>query len=143
MKTTASNDGLNSIWENESQDYLRVLNQEKLILKVTEEVWCLLEKLGLSKADLAERLGVSRAHVTQLLNGNRNMTLRSLADIGFFLDRPVNIEFGDHGTGTSSDDAIASHVFSSAGTSSVQMCLVLTNKNSGVFYGAETVSSSA
>jgi transcriptional regulator with XRE-family HTH domain len=45
-----------------------------------------------TKAELARRLGVSGAHVTQMLSGERNMTLKSLAEALYVLDRRVEAE---------------------------------------------------
>lgn len=64
----------------------RLLRQEGLILSVTESIWQALTEKEWTKADLAEKLGVSRSHVTQLLSGQRNMTMRTLADIADALD---------------------------------------------------------
>jgi len=68
--------------------------QETLILDVTEAVFEQLEVQGKTKADLAKRMGRSNAYITQLLNGARNMTLRTLADIAFALDIEPRFEIG-------------------------------------------------
>ena len=59
---------------------LALLQQEKLILDVTELICGLMREKGVSRAELAGLLGKSRAHVTQLLDGRANMTLRTVAD---------------------------------------------------------------
>ena len=69
----------------------RLLAQEILILDATETVCEWLAAEGLSRADLAKRLGRSPAYVSQLLNGSRNMTLRTLADMAHVLNRKVQI----------------------------------------------------
>ena len=51
----------------------------------------LMHEQKISKADLARRLGKSRAWVTQLLNGRANMTVRTLAEVVFYLDGEVKI----------------------------------------------------
>ncbi len=73
-------------WLDESAEHSRAYLEEGLILETTEAICEALEKRQLSKADLASRLGTSKAHVTQLLNGGRNMTLRTFAGIAFALD---------------------------------------------------------
>ena len=60
--------------------------QEYCILSATEEISRVMEEKEVMKADLARLLGCSRAHVTQLLNGGRNMTLRTLSDICMVLN---------------------------------------------------------
>ncbi len=61
----------------------REYEQERLILWASEAIARAMEELDLTKADLAERLNTSRAHVTQVLSGSRNMTLRTLADLAW------------------------------------------------------------
>lgn len=73
-------------WLDESKENQRLFAQEGLILEVTEAIWLALEKRRKSKADLARSLETSKAHVTQLLGGGRNMTLRTLADIAYNLN---------------------------------------------------------
>jgi DNA-binding Xre family transcriptional regulator len=59
--------------------------EESFILDVTEKILEALEKQEINQNELASRLGTSKAFVSQLLNGGRNMTLRTLADICFAL----------------------------------------------------------
>jgi transcriptional regulator with XRE-family HTH domain len=66
-------------------DYERLLAQERLILDATETIVALLEERGVSRQELAARLGKSKGFVSQLLSGERNMTLRTLADLGYAL----------------------------------------------------------
>ncbi len=56
-----------------------LFQQERAVLLATEEILQLMEREGISKADLAKALGKSKAHITQALSGGRNMTLRTLA----------------------------------------------------------------
>lgn len=58
------------------------LARQDLIVSVTEQIWEALEASEMSKADLARALQTSKSNVTQLLDGTRNMTLSTLADIG-------------------------------------------------------------
>ena len=59
----------------------RLYNQERTILDLTELICQVLEETGVTRAQLAERLGKSKAHITQLLDGRANMTVRTIADI--------------------------------------------------------------
>lgn len=72
--------------EPETREYAKALEQETLIAEATELVCQLLEKERLTRQDLAERLGKSKGFVTQLLSGDRNMTLRTLSDLAFALN---------------------------------------------------------
>ena len=89
MSTTRLHD-----WLAESSEQARLFEQETLILDVTEAIWAEMDHQGISKADLAARLGKSRAFVTQVLNGSRNMTLRTLSDIAFALGVRADFTLG-------------------------------------------------
>lgn len=69
-----------------SPEFQRIVEQETLILAATEALCELMEKQGISRADLAREMGKTRGFVTQLLSGERNMTLRTLADCAFALN---------------------------------------------------------
>ena len=73
-------------WLDESPEHSRAFLEEGLILEATEAICEAMKKRRMSKAALAGRLGTSKAYVTQLLNGNRNMTLRTFARIAFALN---------------------------------------------------------
>src|SRR4030066_2380077 len=62
-------------------EFARLMAQGDLIMEVTETLCELLEKEKVSRKELAERLGKSKGFVSQLLNGGRNLTLRTVADI--------------------------------------------------------------
>ena len=62
-------------------EFRKLLAQEELILEVTEVICGLLEQEKISRKELADRLGKSKGFVSQLLNGGRNLTLRTVADI--------------------------------------------------------------
>ena len=66
--------------------------QEATILEVTEEIWRVMANTKTTKADLARTLKCSKAHVTMLLNGGRNMTLRTLSDIAQALGYTIIIK---------------------------------------------------
>ena len=62
-------------------EFRKLLAQEELILEVTETICEVLEKEKISRKELADRLGKTKGFVSQLLNGGRNLTLRTVADI--------------------------------------------------------------
>lgn len=78
-------------WVNATPARQLAFTQEGLLASVAERIWFLMQKQGVSKAELAKRLGCSKAHVTGLLSGGRNMTLRTLADISYALDCGVAV----------------------------------------------------
>jgi transcriptional regulator with XRE-family HTH domain len=72
-------------------EYERLLAQEELILDATETIVALLEERGISRQELAARLGKSKSFVSQLLSGERNMTLRTLGDVGYALGHTFSL----------------------------------------------------
>jgi transcriptional regulator with XRE-family HTH domain len=74
-------------WVDTTPERARIYAQESLIVDVAEEIWAAMAAEKLGKADLAARLGKSKAFITQILNGSRNMTLRTLADVASALGR--------------------------------------------------------
>lgn len=80
---------------NESAQSRKIYVQEELILDTAEKILDLLEKKKIKKNKLAGSLGKSGAYITQLLNGSRNMTLRTLSDVAFSLNARIHIEFRD------------------------------------------------
>ncbi len=63
----------------------RVFEEEFLLGEATDTVAGLVEALGIPQRELAERLGVSAGRVSQILSGDENLTLRSLAALGWAL----------------------------------------------------------
>jgi transcriptional regulator with XRE-family HTH domain len=74
---------MNTLFDEYIKDpqFERRMAQEDFIMEVTETLCELLENENISRKGLAERLGKSKGFVSQLLNGGRNLTLRTVADI--------------------------------------------------------------
>ncbi len=64
---------------------------ERAILEFTEQVAAAMHEAGMSRADLARKLGVSKAFVTKLLNGNPNLTIRTMVALAKALDCSLNL----------------------------------------------------
>jgi len=75
----------------EDPEVARLVAQGELIMEVTETLCELLEKEKVSRKELADRLGKSKGFVSQLLNGGRNLTLRTVADILHVLGYKVTL----------------------------------------------------
>ena len=54
---------------------------EKVILTLTEKIVEFMENNNISRVEMAKRLGVSKAFVTKILNGNPNLTIKSMVSI--------------------------------------------------------------
>ena len=81
-----------------NKDNYRMFQQEGLIFKATEMICGAMERRKVSRSALARRLGKSKPYVTQLLDGETNMTLRTLSDcmfaLGFGVDMvPIALPF--------------------------------------------------
>jgi transcriptional regulator with XRE-family HTH domain len=76
----------------EDPEFARLMAQGDLIMEVTETLCALLEKEKVSRKELADRLGKSKGFVSQLLNGGRNLTLRTVADILHVLGYKVTLK---------------------------------------------------
>ncbi|MGH7570605.1 MAG: hypothetical protein ACREMK_02035 [Gemmatimonadota bacterium] len=71
----------------------RLYEQERLIVWATEIVARAMKTAGKSKADMARDLETTPSHITQVLGGSRNMTLRTLANLAFSCDSRVRVDF--------------------------------------------------
>ena len=76
-----------------TSDDRRLFEQERVILDVTEMICELMEQKGVTRRELAEGLGTSKANVTQMLNGTRNMTLRTVSDVLFRLGCALQVGY--------------------------------------------------
>lgn len=66
--------------------------QNSLIVDTAIAIDKALEGAGITQRDLATRLGKSEGYVSQVLSGGENLTLRTLADFAYALDRMVDLE---------------------------------------------------
>ena len=66
---------------------MRLFQQERAIYEVTELLESVMRETGVTRAELAKRLGKSRGWVTQLLDGEANKTIRTVADAFAVLGR--------------------------------------------------------
>lgn len=75
--------------------YEQLLAQETLIFDATEEICRVMspdqDSSEVTRKQLADRLGKSKGFVTQVLAGDRNMTLRTLADFAGALGHKVSV----------------------------------------------------
>ena len=82
---------VNSVIDDMNDPEFRKLLAQELILEVTETICELLEKEKVSRKGLADRLGKTKGFISQLLNGGRNLTLRTVADILHVLGYKVSL----------------------------------------------------
>jgi transcriptional regulator with XRE-family HTH domain len=65
----------------EDPERMRLYQQERAIYEITELIESVMEAEGVSRATLAKRLGKSKGWITQLLDGETNKTIRTVADV--------------------------------------------------------------
>jgi len=83
-----------SFYEEEMKDpeFATLMAEESLILEITEKIIELMQKEKITKANLAKRLKKSKGYITQLLDGSRNFTIKTIADIFHVLGYSLKIE---------------------------------------------------
>lgn len=74
---------------------MRLFQQERAIMEVTELISRLMDEHGMTKADLAKKLGTSKASITQMLDGRRCLTVRTISDVLFVLDSALKVSAAD------------------------------------------------
>ena len=75
----------------EDKEFARLMAQEDLIMDVTEAFCEILEERNISRSRLARMMGKTKSYISQILNGSRNLTLRTIADMAFCLGYKVEI----------------------------------------------------
>jgi len=65
--------------------------REDLIFEITETICKVMEEKGISKAKLSRIAGVSKSNITQLLSGDHNMRLTTVADLLYALDSKMAV----------------------------------------------------
>jgi len=68
-------------FETSSPRRRRLLRQEQLIVEVGEALAELLERDNVTRSELGHRLGKTKGFVSQILAGDKNLTLRTISDV--------------------------------------------------------------
>lgn len=90
----------NELW---FKDYLEKFEDdvefitEKVIIEFTEKIVDRMEKLNLSRTELAKKLGVSKAFITKILNGNPNLTVKTMVSLAKALECKLDIDLCPEG----------------------------------------------
>lgn len=74
------------------KSYEQRLEEERLIVAATEHVCELMDDQSINRSELASRINRTKGYVTQLLSGERNLTLRTLAELAFALGSRVSVD---------------------------------------------------
>src|SRR4051812_37073738 len=78
----------------EDPEGMKLFQQERAILEATMRICEAMKEQGVSRSQLAQKLGKSKGYVSQLLDGQQNMTLRTLSDVFLVLGRAVHLHTG-------------------------------------------------
>lgn len=65
--------------------------REDLIFEITEAICKVMIEKRISKAELSRLAGVSKSNITQLLSGDQNMRLSTVADLLYALDSKLAV----------------------------------------------------
>lgn len=65
--------------------------REDLIFEITESICKVMEEKHVTKAELSRRAGVTKSNITQLLSGDQNMRLATVADLLYALDSKLQV----------------------------------------------------
>jgi len=76
----------------ENPEYRRLFAIESLTAEASELIARVMAEQNLSKADLARKLGKSRSWITQLLRGNANITVSTLAEVANAMDVEIRLQ---------------------------------------------------
>jgi len=68
--------------------------QESLILDIASLIYATMKKNGVTQTQLAEKVGVSKGRISQYLGGEKNLRLRTIADIFTALDCKLKVKAG-------------------------------------------------
>ena len=70
----------------------RIYERERLLVDATELISTVMETTNTKRGELAKRLGRSKAYITQILRGNRNLTLKTMAEVFWALKYRVVVQ---------------------------------------------------
>lgn len=78
----------------ESPEDMRLFQQERAITEITELICKVMERQGVTRTKLAELLRTTKGYVTQLLDGEANKTIRTVADVLAVLGMEFQVSAG-------------------------------------------------
>ena len=76
----------------ETPEDKRLFEQERAILEVLELVCLLMSEQGISQAVLAQRMKMSSVEIEWILNGERDMGIRTISDLLFHLNHRFELK---------------------------------------------------
>jgi plasmid maintenance system antidote protein VapI len=77
----------------EDKEFERLMMQEDVIMEVTEDICGIMDEEGINRSTLAKIMGKTKGYISQVLNGRKNLTIRSMVDIAYNLGYEVHLNF--------------------------------------------------
>ncbi len=71
---------------------MRLFQQERLLLEVTELICGLMEEQGVHRNELAKRMGRDKSYVSRVLSGTRGLTLCNVSDMACALGCKIIVQ---------------------------------------------------
>jgi len=65
--------------------------EEVFNLELTEDIWKIMKNRRISQKKLSSLLGTSEAYVSKILNGNQNLSIKSISKLAFVLGSAPHI----------------------------------------------------
>lgn len=66
---------------------------ESILIEVAENLALFMKEQNLTRSQLADRLGVSPPYITKILNGNPNLTIKTMLKLADALNQDLEINF--------------------------------------------------
>ncbi len=79
---------------NDSEE-MRVFQQERLVVEITDLMCKAMKERGIRRGQLAKQLHKSKGRISQILNGETNLTLRTVADVFTALGKTLTVSADD------------------------------------------------
>ncbi|MCD4652439.1 helix-turn-helix transcriptional regulator [bacterium] len=79
----------------QNDDFRQIYEEERLVSEFTQALSDLMEEQDMNRAELAQILECSKSYISQLLNGNKNISLRNVAKVLYKLGKRMSIEVLD------------------------------------------------
>jgi transcriptional regulator with XRE-family HTH domain len=74
---------------------MRIFQQERLAVEITELMCKTMKEQGVKRSQLARLLDKTKGRVSQILNGETNLTIRTVADIFTVLGKTLTVSGED------------------------------------------------
>lgn len=100
---------VNDLFNSEEFEFPKISEREmaceRLLYNTTEDILLAMQDAGMNQSQLAHKLGKSKSHISQLLDGSRNLTLKTLSDISYALGAEAKVTIVRNGVDVAHQNA--------------------------------------